>query len=151
MHFMHKHFVAHRYGITLYDEYLRMTLYRDLHWGNVLIDASRLIPKGTHPASVHKSPDFKHFAKYGTRTACWPRHYIIDFGLSHRYLPDTIPFETHFPTPGRPLLPECNTDCAIRYNPFPADIYKLGFMLKFDFQVVRPPCYYFPSNSSSPG
>jgi serine/threonine protein kinase len=79
-----------------------------------------------------------------TRTECWPRYYIIDFGLSRRYDPSKGP-PLERVIPGGDLNPPeyAGAEC----NPFPADIYCLGNLLKRHFirsypsAVVRPSHY----------
>ncbi|KAK7012649.1 hypothetical protein R3P38DRAFT_1569205 [Favolaschia claudopus] len=68
---MHENFVAHR----------------DCTFSNIMQDATLLYPDGFHPIQNWMDPSYKHFARHITRTVCWPRYYIIDFGLSRRYDP----------------------------------------------------------------
>ncbi|KAF9029892.1 hypothetical protein BDZ89DRAFT_1014081 [Hymenopellis radicata] len=120
--FLHNHFIAHR----------------DIHWGNIMLDPTRLYPNGSHPADTDRSPNFKSSAKYITRTECWPRYYLIDFGLSRRYSPDGLPFEVTQPNADSEnitLLPEHSGAIPRRYNPFPVDIFRLGHMLTWHFEV----------------
>ncbi|KAF9055034.1 hypothetical protein BDZ89DRAFT_938438, partial [Hymenopellis radicata] len=127
--FLHKHFIAHR----------------DLHGGNIMLDATRLYPNGFHPASYDMTPDFKGFAKHTTRTQCWPRYYLIDFGRSRRYSPERVPFEVTAPCPNSDnitLLPEQSGSTPRRYNPFPADIFRLGYMLMMDCEDEWPPLQF---------
>ncbi|KAF8919128.1 kinase-like domain-containing protein [Mucidula mucida] len=114
--FLHKHFIAHR----------------DLHGGNIMLDYTRLYPHGFHPTLEFMTLDFKGFAKHTTRTRCWPRYYLIDFGRSRRYSPDAVPFEVTVPplnSNRKTLLPEQGGNTPRRYNPFPVDIFRLGHML----------------------
>ncbi|KAF9025159.1 hypothetical protein BDZ89DRAFT_1114340 [Hymenopellis radicata] len=128
--FLHKHFIAHR----------------DLHGGNIMLDPTRLYPNGFHPALEFMRPDFKGFAKYTTRTRCWPRYYLIDFGRSRRYSPERVPFEVTKPRPDSDhiaLLPEKRGSTPRRYNPFPVDIFRLGYMLIRDCAVDEFPPLQF--------
>ncbi|KAF9010983.1 hypothetical protein BDZ89DRAFT_1024358 [Hymenopellis radicata] len=129
--FLHKHFIAHR----------------DIHGGNIMLDPTRLYPNGSHPADTYMRPDFKGPAKHITRTQCWPRYYLIDFGLSRCYSPDELPFEltqpnedsAHIPR----LLPEHSGPIPRRYNPFPVDIFRLGHMMTTRLQVTEFPPLQF--------
>ncbi|PBK89999.1 hypothetical protein ARMGADRAFT_1014663 [Armillaria gallica] len=124
--FMHKHFVAHR----------------DCTLMNIMLDPSKLYPKGFSPVSPWLAPDHSSLrkAKHITRTECWPRYYLIDFGLSRRYDPsngpameppisggDKHPPEHSIITVNPPWVDDC--------NPFPTDVYYLGSLLKRTFCV----------------
>ncbi|KAJ7652363.1 hypothetical protein DFH06DRAFT_1282628 [Mycena polygramma] len=104
--YMHENFVAHRdYGADLY-------------------------PAGFHPVRSWLDPSLENFARPITRTECWPRYHIIDFGLSRRYDPkDGLPFEDTI-RGGDKSAPEYNYYAC---NPFPTDIYVLGNLLKIQF------------------
>ncbi|KAF9029884.1 hypothetical protein BDZ89DRAFT_1112380 [Hymenopellis radicata] len=93
-----------------------------LHGGNIMLDPTRLYPNGFHPALEFMTLDFKGLAKHTTRTRCWPRYYLIDFGRSRRYSPERVPFEVTEPRPDSDhitLLPEKSGSTPRRYNPFP--------------------------------
>ncbi|KAK0502005.1 hypothetical protein EDD18DRAFT_1306655 [Armillaria luteobubalina] len=71
MEFMHQNFVAHR---------LVSLSFQDITILNMMLDPSRLYPK------VH------FFVSHITCTQCWPQYYLIDFGSSHQYDPEKLPF-----------------------------------------------------------
>ncbi|KAF8215893.1 kinase-like domain-containing protein [Mycena galopus ATCC 62051] len=123
LQFMHENYVAHR----------------DCNRFNIVVDPEKLYPQGFHPVRTFYKPDMAHgYAKYITRTECWPRYYLIDFGISRQYNPDDGP-------PLEPIIrgaddslpefvrvrtiPESPLDC----NPFPTDIYYLGHLLSHYF------------------
>ncbi len=104
-----------------------------------MLDYTRLYPHGFHPTLEFMTLDFKGFAKHTTRTRCWPRYYLIDFGRSRRYSPDAVPFEVTVPplnSNRKTLLPEQGGNTPRRYNPFPVDIFRLGHMLTSHCAVV---------------
>ncbi|KAF7326179.1 Protein kinase domain-containing protein [Mycena kentingensis (nom. inval.)] len=69
--FMHENYVAHR----------------DLTLLNIMQDPSKLFPRGFHPVNYALDPSNEGPAYCVTRTQCWPRYYLIDFGMSRRYDP----------------------------------------------------------------
>ncbi|KAF7311452.1 Protein kinase domain-containing protein [Mycena kentingensis (nom. inval.)] len=113
--FMHENYVAHRdCGLT-----------------NIVLDPTKLFPYGFHPLFDYRDPRGVHPARHITRTECWPRYFLIDFGLSRRYDPthgppdEDIIYGADKPPPEHRQLVSC--------NPFPTDIYFLGNLLKTDF------------------
>ncbi|KAJ7439687.1 kinase-like domain-containing protein [Mycena latifolia] len=119
--FMHENFVAHR----------------DCSLLNILQDPTKLYPRGFHPVNSCMNPTNDGLAYSIKRTECWPRYYIIDFGLSRRYDPAKGP-PLERVIPGGDLNPPeyTGTEC----NPFPADIYCLGNLLKRHFIRSDPSC-----------
>ncbi|KAJ7658076.1 hypothetical protein B0H17DRAFT_955399 [Mycena rosella] len=112
--FMHENFVAHR----------------DCGLLNFVLDPEKLFPHGTHPINVWATPTNDALAYHTHRTACWPRYYIIDFGLSRRYDPaNGPPLEDVIRGADKSPPEHRGTSC----NPFPTDIYFLGNMLREDF------------------
>ncbi|KAJ7218785.1 hypothetical protein B0H12DRAFT_327568 [Mycena haematopus] len=84
--FMHENFVAHR----------------DCSLLNILQDPTQLFPRGFHPVNYCLNPNHDGLAYSITRTECWPRYYLIDFGLSRRYDPSKgPPLERVIPGAGR--------------------------------------------------
>ncbi|KAJ7642402.1 hypothetical protein DFH06DRAFT_961947, partial [Mycena polygramma] len=112
--YMHENFVAHR----------------DCGINNILQDGADLYPAGFHPVKPWLDPSFTNFSHPITRTECWSRYYIIDFGLSRRYDPiNGLPFEDTI-RGGDKSAPEYNYFAC---NAFPTDIYVLGNLLKTQF------------------
>ncbi|KAJ7689986.1 hypothetical protein B0H17DRAFT_885393, partial [Mycena rosella] len=105
---------------------------------NFILDPSELYPYGTHPVDFVVNPAYDDLALHTTRTACWPRYYIIDFGLSCQRM-----ISCHYdPASGSPLediilaADKCTPEHAKRTepcNPFPTDIYFLGNLLRRSF------------------
>ncbi|KAJ7679513.1 hypothetical protein DFH06DRAFT_974271 [Mycena polygramma] len=122
MEFMHQNYVAHRYVPMALCLSILPNLFHQ-----------RLSPPKFRPGS--KGGGFHPI----TRTQCWPRFYIIDFGLSRRCDPvNRRPFEDVIcggdKTPPERVYFAC--------NPFPTDIYFLGNFWKKDFLYADPPCDY---------
>ncbi|KAJ7634535.1 kinase-like domain-containing protein [Roridomyces roridus] len=118
--FMHDNYVAHR----------------DISLLNILQDPTKLYPRGFHPVNYCFNPTNDGLAYSITRTECWPRYYLIDFGLSRRYDPSKGP-PLERVSPGGSLNPpeySSTTEC----NPFPADIWCLGSLLKRHFLGSDP-------------
>ncbi|KAF7301254.1 Protein kinase domain-containing protein [Mycena indigotica] len=113
--FMHENFVAHR----------------DCCYFNIVQDPTLLFPAGYHPIHTWQDPEARNRANHITRTECWPRYYLIDFGLSKKYNPADGPPLEDIILAGDKSPPEHKTHFAC--NPFPTDIYFLGNLLKEDF------------------
>ncbi|KIY50789.1 hypothetical protein FISHEDRAFT_6870, partial [Fistulina hepatica ATCC 64428] len=103
----------------------------DMHnQGNIMMDTS-MFPHGFHPFLSLWPPDLKNRANFLTRTECWPRYYLTDFGLSNSFDPFGC-------SPKAPVVkgrdrsaPEHRTRKPC--NPFPTDVYYVGNMIKTDF------------------
>ncbi|KAF8518174.1 kinase-like domain-containing protein [Gautieria morchelliformis] len=109
LEFMHEHNVAHR----------------DACHGNIVMDSSRLIPKGYHFTLQWTHTGIPSPFTYTTRLAVAPVDYFfIDFGLSTRF----ASFEDRQLVTGmagqNKTVPELSYD--IPYDPFKVDIYHLG-------------------------
>ncbi|KAJ7841793.1 hypothetical protein B0H14DRAFT_2359962, partial [Mycena olivaceomarginata] len=99
-----------------------------------VLDPSELYPYGTHPVNCWANPAHDGLAFHTTRTACWPRYYIIDFGLSRRYDPESgSPLEEIIFAADSDNSPPDHGKRAEWYNPFPTDIYFLGNLLRKEF------------------
>ncbi|KAJ3500021.1 hypothetical protein NMY22_g19401 [Coprinellus aureogranulatus] len=100
LEFLHEHGIAHR-DFCLY---------------NIMIDPTRLLPKGFHPFEQHAPPE-------GRRPN---RYYVIDFGMSEKY--DTREGALSIGVLGQDRsVPEMSN--TVPYNPFPMDVYQFGNML----------------------
>ncbi|KAG7451832.1 uncharacterized protein BT62DRAFT_999534 [Guyanagaster necrorhizus] len=108
LEFMHENFVAHN---------------RDISTSNIMLDATKLYPKGFHPIHQTLNAKYTGFAAHTTRTLCWPRHYIIDFGYSRRYDPNELPSDVILAASDRsaPELNRLHADPSARLNPFSFD------------------------------
>ncbi|KAF8518172.1 kinase-like domain-containing protein [Gautieria morchelliformis] len=111
LEFMHEHNVAHR----------------DACHGNIVMDSSRLIPKGYHFTDQwsHTGVPSAEGFTYTTRLAVAPVDYFfIDFGLSTRFASlEDRRLVTGMAARNK-TVPELSYD--IPYDPFKVDIYHLG-------------------------
>ncbi|KAK6968987.1 kinase domain-containing protein [Favolaschia claudopus] len=115
--YMHGNYIAHR----------------DCNFTNVMQDPA-VYPDGNfHPASPWMDSSYSHRSRPITRTECWPRYLIIDFGLSRRYDPSRGPPLEGIILGGDKSPPEHQKN--LQCNPFPTDIYFLGNLLR---SFVRP-------------
>ncbi|KZV84905.1 hypothetical protein EXIGLDRAFT_654607 [Exidia glandulosa HHB12029] len=122
LEFMHEHNVAHR----------------DIHYRNVMMDASSLIPDGWDPYMRHitfaedGNPRHIRPIRVLSRSSVPMKYYFIDFGLSSAftsaegrgYVTGTLGLNR--------TLPEQSN--AVPYDPFPADVRMFGDMLR-DWQT----------------
>ncbi|KAJ3520093.1 hypothetical protein NMY22_g12902 [Coprinellus aureogranulatus] len=122
LEFLHEHGVAHR----------------DFCRYNIMIDPTRLLPKGFHPFGRLVPPDgrrhmYERF-KWKSRWSVRPnRYYVIDFGMSERY--DTREGALTLGVLGQdPSVPEMSD--TVPYDPFPMDVYQLGNMLSEIYKVT---------------
>ncbi|KAK0202030.1 kinase-like domain-containing protein [Desarmillaria ectypa] len=105
--------------------------HRDVGVFNILMDGS-MFPDGYHPACQSRTPDFKHKARFVSRTSSSPRYFLIDFGLSIRFNDS----EKHLAVPIRgadKTVPEFKEHPGALYDPFPTDIYYLGNFIREHF------------------
>ncbi|KZV93311.1 hypothetical protein EXIGLDRAFT_613220 [Exidia glandulosa HHB12029] len=123
LEFMHEHNVAHR----------------DIHYRNVMMDASSLIPGGWDPYMTHTvfaedgNPRHIREIRVLPRSRVAVKYYFIDFGLStaftstegRGYVTGTVGLNR--------TLPEQSD--TVPYDPFPADVRMFGDMLR-DWQTV---------------
>lgn len=99
-----------------------------------MMDPLPLYSECPHPTRPHRSYDFNRTVKKYTRTDHPTRYYYIDFGLSAKFNPGE---ETISPINigGDKSLPEYENPLGM-YNPFKADIYTLGNLIREDFMDV---------------
>ncbi|SJL08455.1 uncharacterized protein ARMOST_11819 [Armillaria ostoyae] len=123
--FMHQNLVAHRDCTKL----------------NIMMDPTKLYPKGFVPERPYMKADDSGFVSQScTRTTCWPRYFLIDFGHSRRYDPaDGTPHEWVL-RGGDKTAPEHRNPDALQCNPFPTDIYYLGNLLREYFLDTKNYC-----------
>ncbi|CAK5263623.1 unnamed protein product [Mycena citricolor] len=109
--------------------------HRDCALLNVVVDPSKLYPQGNHPVRFKMNPAYTAFSRPTTRTRCWPRYYLIDFGLSRQYSIDgSSPPREEIIRGADKSPPEHDLSRLLKpCNPFPTDVYYLGNMLKENF------------------
>ncbi|KAG1753328.1 hypothetical protein EDB19DRAFT_1668617 [Suillus lakei] len=113
LQFMHKHHVAHRDCMNL----------------NIMMDPRQMYPHPFHPCRPSRRLDVKGWAKHRPRTECPPRYLFIDFGISRRYqASQDAPLEPPI-WGGYKDVPEFQTSNE-SCNPFPTDVWYLGFALQ---------------------
>ncbi|KAJ3541854.1 hypothetical protein NMY22_g3730 [Coprinellus aureogranulatus] len=113
--FLHDHGIAHR----------------DFCYYNIMIDPTRLLPRGFHPFGPLIPPDGRHEKskrfEWRSRWSVRPnRYYVIDFGLSLKF--DERKGVLVLGNVGQDrTVPEMSN--IVPYDPFPADFYQFGNML----------------------
>jgi len=94
-----------------------------------MFDPSSMYPKGYHPVRLDKSLDFQGKALRYTRTERPPRYFFTSFGLSRQYSSRNVLDK-----------PRRGSDASRHRrlcNPFHADIYDLGNVVRRSFMEVR--------------
>ena len=116
---------------------------KDISRINVMMDPTGLWPELYHPRAKSLTKDLQHLARYLTRTARPVKYYLIDFGISVQFDPDdkhpaAIPI-----LGGDKTVPEYQDRDRRReaHNPFPADVYYLGNLIRTWFLRVRGRSY----------
>ncbi|OJA09387.1 hypothetical protein AZE42_06820 [Rhizopogon vesiculosus] len=120
LQFMHKYRVAHRDCMDL----------------NIMMEPGvGMFPHPYHPCNPSRRLDMKGSTKHRSRTECPPRYLFIDFGISRRYPASEIaPLEPPI-WGGYKNVPEFRLSNEPR-NPFPTDVWYLGFALQQDILNV---------------
>ena len=113
-----------------------VTYGRDCTSENIMLDPSNMYPESFHPVKMSRSRDFRHRAKAYTRTQRPSRYLLIDFGLSRYYDPANGPPLDEPLRGGDKSAPEHQDDETL-CNPFPADVYYLGNLVRGYFMQVR--------------
>ncbi|KAF8214174.1 hypothetical protein K438DRAFT_1927335 [Mycena galopus ATCC 62051] len=127
LQFMHENYVAHR----------------DCARANIVMDPEQLLPHGFHPVITFFNQDMDGYAKCISRTKCWPRYYLIDFGFSGRYnLDDGPPLEPMVIGADDVPLEHARRLIAagapLECNPFPTDVFFAGNLLNHYFIRSHP-------------
>ena len=104
---------------------------------NIMMDPSPMYPDMYHPQTSVKKRDASGRAKYYSRTVRPVTYYITDFGLSRHYpAENSNPLEVPI-WGGDRTVPEFVKDIHSPWNPFYADIYCMGNLIREDFLAVR--------------
>jgi hypothetical protein len=98
-----------------------------------MLEPSGMYPKGFHPVKLDRNRDLKGKATAYTRTLRPPRYYLIDFGLSRRYL--TRDISDNPLRGGDKTAPEHQSQGSS--NPFYTDVYYVGNLVRVEFMRVR--------------
>jgi serine/threonine protein kinase len=124
---------------------------RDGNANNIMMDPTAMYPDMYHPAEIDRTYDYKGKAFHYTRTQRPPKYYIIDFGISCRYLPEQLPVMEYVILGGDKSPPEHQND-AEQADPFPTDVYFLSNMIRTNFIEVRSSTaiHYHDSQCSQP-
>lgn len=104
--------------------------------GNILMDPQSMYPKGFHPVFPDKLPNFQADAPHHTRLTVSKRvkYYFVDFGMSVRIPPGQPPLVYSLNGIDQDV-PELSDH--IPYDPFKADIFMIGNLLRRELYNVR--------------
>lgn len=119
----------------IFKTFTELSISRDIHRNNVMMDADPLFPHPYHPGNLKMRRDFKGRAQYYSRSHRPVRYYFIDFGLSRQYAADN-PSPLELPIKGGDKsVPEHN-DYTKAHNPYFTDVYCLGNMVRTELTQV---------------
>lgn len=110
-----------------------------------MMDASPMYPNGFHPMARSMDATFARSATYFSRTERPPRYYWTDFDLSIKYDHDGPAHEMEGVQGADGTIPELLRD-EYPYDPFAADVYIIGNMIRRYFTHVS--FHSFGSSSS---
>ncbi|KAJ6488791.1 hypothetical protein C8R45DRAFT_901672 [Mycena sanguinolenta] len=130
LQFMHEHNVVHF----------------DIAPQNMVVEESRLIPKGSHWCSPNSHSGFPgSFFSWKNRCSLRPaiQHYYIDFGLSKRFPGGKESARIAATLRTFPMIPELSL--TIPYNPFYVDVFQLGLAMSRIIDLRARP---YPSPNS---
>ncbi|PPQ80956.1 hypothetical protein CVT26_003527 [Gymnopilus dilepis] len=101
--------------------------HRDACWFNIMMDHSKMVPKGTHFCLPSSHDGLKEGLEWKSRWSVRPvRYFFVDFGISVRCTSKDAKVLGSFAQDKS--VPELSN--SILYNPFPVDIYELGNVIK---------------------
>lgn len=112
--------------------------YSDCKYDNIMSNVALLYDFPPHPWRQEMRHDFTGKVKQvATRTRVPLKYYLVDFGLSHVYLPEDAPHLEHPPWGGDRSVPEFLTPGNAPCDPFPVDVYCIGNCIRENFTEVR--------------
>jgi hypothetical protein len=110
---------------------------------NIMMDATPMYPQPYHPVSTTRLRDFSHRGWFSldvphyTRTQRPVKYYLVDFGISRRYDPNSGPPLEYPILGGDKSVPEFWLSLDDACDPFPTDVYYLGSMVRRTLLRVR--------------
>jgi serine/threonine protein kinase len=119
--------------------------YSDIAPQNMVIEESRLIPKGSHWCGLDSHSGFPgDFFSWKNRCSLRPavQYYYIDFGLSKHFPGGKESARITATLRTFPMIPELSL--TVPYNPFYVDVFQLGLAMSRIIDVRARP--YFPPN-----
>lgn len=128
---MHSRGVAHRFVSSPFCDmnvHIR-PVYRDTSFKNILMDASRMFPRGFHPVRDSFLPhDLSTPAPMIPRMDVGVKYYFVDYGISS-YFPEGTERQLVLGLDGRDRdVPELSAE--VPYDPFKVDIFTIGNVLR---------------------
>ncbi|KAJ7682028.1 kinase-like domain-containing protein [Mycena polygramma] len=96
---------------------------------NMVIEESRLIPKGSHWFDADSHAGYGHFFSWRNRCSLRPpvQYYYIDFGLSKHFPGGKESARLALTLRTFPMIPELSH--TVPYNPFYVDLFQLGLAM----------------------
>jgi serine/threonine protein kinase len=119
--------------------------YSDIATQNMVIEESRLIPKGSHWCNPDSHSGFPgDFFSWKNRCSLRPavQYYYIDFGLSKHFPGGKESARITATLRTFPMIPELSL--TVPYNPFYVDVFQLGLAMSRIIDVCA--CPYFSPN-----
>lgn len=110
-------------------------IFRDVCWLNLMMDSSKLIPRGFHPQRAYSEDGVTSKLQWKSRTSVAPmKYYIIDFGLSSWFRNPKADTRTRGKYGQDKTVPEFQDPKP--HDTFKVDVYQLGNVIN-DLLKVR--------------
>ena len=112
------------------------SVFRDLNFQNFMMDWKGMFPDGFHTQEDEFNKTMTGPARAFTRTQYPRRYFIIDFGMSSRYDSSVKSPREYCLIGGDKTVPEFLRGDEF-HDPFKADIYYAGNLIRTEFMRVR--------------
>jgi hypothetical protein len=105
---------------------------------NFMMEWKNMFPEGFHSQKILHARDMRGNAPFFTRTQRPTRYIVIDFGMSSRYDPTDVSPHAQCLEGGDKTVPEF-LKLQPFHDPYKADIYYAGNLIRTEFIQVRLP------------
>ncbi|KAJ7054436.1 hypothetical protein C8F01DRAFT_490286 [Mycena amicta] len=134
MEFMHEHNIVHG-QVTVLDLLCRSQSCRDTAIQNIVMDETRVVPKGSHFMADRTHSGHSYLFSWKNRCSVSPvDYYYIDFGLTFHF-PAGVKDATMVGYYGSWRKPIPELSATVPYNPFQVDVCRLGLTI---LEVIEP-------------
>ncbi|KAF9258834.1 hypothetical protein L218DRAFT_1080200 [Marasmius fiardii PR-910] len=114
LHFLHENHIAHN----------------DIKPDNIMMDSRPLFDADMHPTTISRTYDWNKLPACRPRTRRPVKYYYIDFDACEKYDPSAGPARKAEPFGGDPTVPEFWQNPGKPHDPFAADVYRIGNVIR---------------------